>query len=62
MPKHDDPNELLEVHTRLFFRDVEAIKRIAVERGVAWQIELRLLVRRALKGEIREVVMLKETK
>jgi hypothetical protein len=51
---------LTPVNTRLFAADVTLIKKIAAERGIPWQIELRLLVRRALKGETREVVMLKE--
>lgn len=53
-------NKLLKVHTHLFEGDVSAIKRIADERGGRWQVELRQLVRRALKGEQREVVLLKE--
>jgi hypothetical protein len=39
---------------------VKQIKQIATEKGLPWQIELRLLVRRALKGDRREVLMLKE--
>jgi len=51
---------LVEVHARLFAEDVEALKRVAAEKGLPWQIELRLLVRRGVKGETREVVLLKE--
>lgn len=59
MPKKS-PNALLPVSVRLFSSDVEQIKAIAFERGVPWQIELRMLIRRSLKGERREVVILKE--
>lgn len=52
--------KLTPVNTRLFADDVKAIKEIAAEQGLPWQVELRLLVRRALKGEKREVVLLKE--
>ena len=58
MPKK--PPALVEVHTRLFADDVATLKRIAAERVIPWQIELRLLVRRALRGETREVLVLKE--
>ena len=53
-------SELHETHIRLFSDDVEALQRIAAEKGIPWQIELRLLVRRALKGEIKEVFVLKD--
>ena len=53
--------KITEVHARLFEADVRELKRIATQRGTPWQIELRLLVRRALKGDHREVLMLKET-
>jgi hypothetical protein len=52
-------NALQEVHARLFAADVVLLKKIAEERGTSYQIELRLLVRRALKGEQRDLVMLK---
>lgn len=45
---------------RLFAHDVDQLKRIALERGIPWPIELRLLVRNALKGQRNEVVILKE--
>lgn len=51
---------LVEVHARLFPDDFETLKRRAEENGVSLQIELRQLVRRALKGERREVLVLKE--
>jgi len=38
----------------------ELLKRIAAERGISLQIELRSLVHRTLKGEHRDVVVLKE--
>jgi hypothetical protein len=52
--------KLIEVHARLFPEDVRELKRIAKERGISWQIELRLLVRRALRGDHREVIVLKD--
>ncbi len=39
------------VHTRLFAEDVKSVQRMAKERGIAWQTELRLLVRKALKEQ-----------
>ena len=55
-----DPNALEEVHTRLFEEDIAELKKIAETTGTKWQVELRLLVRRALRGEIREVRVLTE--
>lgn len=52
--------KLIDVHARLFPDDVRELKRIAAERRMPWQIELRQLVHRALSGERREVVVLKE--
>ncbi len=52
--------KLVEVHARLFPADVDELKRIAAERGISLQIELRSLVHRTLKGEHRDVVVLKE--
>jgi hypothetical protein len=51
---------LVEVHARLFPESVRELKRLAAERGVSWQIELRLLVKRALAGEHRDVLVMKE--
>ncbi len=56
--KDQGPLPLTEVHTRLFSEDVEQVKVIANKQGIPWQIELRLLVRRALRGERREVLVL----
>ncbi len=49
-----------EAHVRLFADDVGHLKRVAAEKGLPWLIELRLLVRRAIKGEKREVVVLRD--
>lgn len=54
------PPPVVPVHARLFADDVKRLKELAAERGIGWQIELRLLVRRALKNEQREVLVLKE--
>jgi len=53
-------NKLQEVHARLFAADVVTLKRVADERGNRWQVELRQLVRRALKGEKNEFLVIKE--
>lgn len=53
-------NKLQLVTARLFSSDVATLKRIADVKGSRWNIELRQLVRRALKGEQREVLVLKE--
>lgn len=54
-------NESLKpVNARLFEKDVRLIKRIAAQKGLPWQVELRLLVRRSLRGETREITVLKE--
>lgn len=53
-------NNLSLVTTRLFSSDVSLLKRLAKSNGSKWQIELRQLVRRALKGEKREIVILKD--
>lgn len=52
--------KLVEVHARLFPDDVEELKRRAAESGLSYHIELRLLVRRALRGEKREVLVIKD--
>jgi predicted DNA binding CopG/RHH family protein len=49
-----------EIHARLFEDDVKTIQRIAKEKGLPWQIELRLLVRRTLKNEVQKVLVLDE--
>jgi hypothetical protein len=53
---------LLRVHTRLFRADVLALKRIAGDRGLPWQIELRLLVNKALKEQKLSLVELEPPK
>ena len=50
--------KLVEIHARLFHSDVAMLKKIAAKRGLPWHLELRLLVRRALKGDQREVVVI----
>lgn len=46
-----DTNELVDVHSRYFKDSIEQVKQIAAESGIPWQVELRLLVRRALRAE-----------
>lgn len=43
---------LVVAYTRLFKDDVDTLKKIADDRGTKWTTELRLLVRRALKGQL----------
>lgn len=49
---------VVEVHARLFADDVAHLKKLAAESRLSWQVELRQLVHRALKGEKREVLMI----
>lgn len=51
---------LVPIHIRIFADDLALLKRIAAERRTPYQTELRLLIHRALKGERRDVVLLKE--
>jgi hypothetical protein len=61
VPPAETPTpQLVEVHTRLFAEDVVELKRRAAQQGLPWQIELRLTIRRALKGERREVLVFTE--
>lgn len=53
------PSILRETHCRLFAEDIELIQKMALEHGVPWQVEIRLLVRRALRGEKKEILVLK---
>lgn len=57
----DIANKLVDAHVRLFGSDVAELKRQAREKGSHWQIELRQLVRAALRGERREITVVKET-
>jgi hypothetical protein len=41
--------KLEAVHTRLFADDLAELRRRAALRRIGWQVELRLLVHRALK-------------
>jgi hypothetical protein len=54
------PPKLRDVHTKLFSDDVAELQRIASAQRSKWQVELRQLVHRALKGERREITVLKE--
>lgn len=53
-------NATHSVHARLFVEDIARLKKIAEQHGLPWQIELRLLVHRALRGEQRDIVVIKE--
>lgn len=53
---------LIDVHARLFPEDVDLLKQIAEKSRLSWQIELRMLIHRALRGEKREIVILEEPK
>jgi predicted DNA binding CopG/RHH family protein len=54
------PPKLTTVTTRLFTDDVEELKRRAAIEFTPWQVSLRLLVRRALRGERKEIAVLSE--
>lgn len=43
---------MVDIHTRLFADDLKKLKQIAAKKRVPWQVELRLLVHRALDVEI----------
>ncbi len=57
IPKGD---ELVKVHTHLFKGDVAHVKRAAAQQSRKWQVELRHILRRAIRGEQREVLVIKE--
>lgn len=42
---------LVEIHSRLFADDVARLKKRAAEKRIGWQVELRLLVHKALQDE-----------
>ena len=48
--------KLVKINTRLFAEDVREIKKIAKEKGCPWQIELRLVVRRAMKEREIDII------
>ncbi len=41
-------NKLVRLHTNFFAADIADVKKIAEGAGLAWQIQLRMLVRKAL--------------
>ena len=53
-------NKLRPVHTLLFQEDVDTLKQLADDKGTKWQVELRQLVRRALRGEKKDIYVLRE--
>ncbi len=55
-----DKARLKEAHVRLFAEDVELLEKIAAKNGTHWQIELRVLLRRALRGEPLSITIIKE--
>lgn len=60
MAVRNKSTKLVPVNTRLMASDIQELKRIAVEQGIPWQVELRMTVHRALKGQRREITILKE--
>lgn len=60
MPTEQKMIRVVEVHTRLFADDVAALKKLAAQSRLSWQVELRQLVHRALTNERREVLIVKE--
>lgn len=62
-PKAKPKPKLIDLHCRLFAADVEQIKAIAADRGIPWQVELRLQVHAACEADPqRATVLLKETR
>ena len=51
--------KLIKVHVRLFTDDVKLLKARALQNGLPWNIELRQLVRRALRGEVKDFFVVK---
>lgn len=51
---------LYDTHVKLFRDDVAQLKKLAAENRSKWQVELRQLVHRALRGERREITVVKE--
>ena len=51
---------LVAIHVRLWADDLKLLKKLAAERRMPYQVELRQLVRRALRDEKREVLILTE--
>lgn len=61
MPKRQKPpSKLVDVHAKLFEEDVAQLKQLADAKGSKYLIELRQLVRRALRGERQEFIILRE--
>jgi hypothetical protein len=56
----DKSSRLEEAHVRLFADSVLELKKLAAEKGTHWQIELRQLVRQALRGERREITIVRD--
>lgn len=53
-------NKLVDIHIRLFAADVAHFKKLSAQTGVPYQIEIRTFIRRGLRGERREITILKE--
>lgn len=51
---------LYDTHVKLFRDDVTELQKVAEVRRSKWQVELRQLVHRALKGERRELLLIKD--
>lgn len=49
-----------DVHVRLFDADIATLKARAEQTGIPWSVELRVLVKRALKGESKDFFLVKE--
>jgi hypothetical protein len=47
-------NKLVRLHTNFFASDIAEVKKIAEDAGLAWQIQLRMLVRKVV-AEHREL-------
>lgn len=60
MAKANKEPDTIAAHVRIQRQDMLALQKMAKVSGVTWQMELRMLVHRALRGERREVMVLKD--
>ncbi len=52
-------NKLVRLHTNFFASDIIGVKKIAEDAGIAWQIQLRILVRKAVAERLEIMTLSK---